>query len=413
MLSYLTDESYIHVQNNLEFHIKIKDNNMRSFQFQTVPHIISGIGRIQQLKEVLQDFSIQRILLVTDTTLVQSGIHEPILQQLEDGHFHTTIFQDVEADPKEQQILEAIAYAQDHHIEAVIGFGGGSVMDVAKLIALLAHPQQTQQLTDIYGVHQAKKPRLPLVLIPTTAGTGAEVTPISIVTTSDTQKTGVVSAVLFADVTILDASFCLGLPQHITAATGIDAMVHAIEAYTSKLKKNPYSDLLAKSALKLLNQNLPKVLKDGQDIEARQAMLEGAMLAGQAFANAPVAAVHALAYPLGGHFHLSHGHANAIVLTEVLKFNTPTTKQLYAELMTWLDPKSKGCFDGLTDLFIDHFDNHLQRSGLILKLKELNIPEDALNRLADDAILQTRLLQNNPRPLQHKDALQIYQAIYQ
>lgn len=412
MLSYLTAESYIHAQNNTMFHIKIKDKYMHSFEFRTVPHIISGIDSIRQLGQVLQNFDVKRVLLVTDQGLIQAGIHEPVLEQLNDHQIKISVYQDVQADPSEALILEAVAFAHTEQIDAVIGFGGGSAMDVAKLIAILAHPEQTQCLSDLYGVGLAKKPRLPLLLIPTTAGTGSEVTPISIVTTGETQKTGIVSPALFADVAILDARFSVALPQHITAATGIDAMVHAIEAYTSKLKKNPYSDLLAKSALKLLNHNLPKVLKDGQDIEARQQMLNGAMLAGQAFTNAPVAAVHALAYPLGGHFHLSHGHSNAIVLTEVLKFNAPSSKQLYAELMTWLDPKSKGCFDGLTDLFIDHMNNHLQRSGLTLRLQDLNIPTDALAQLADDAMLQTRLLQNNPRELQRQDALSIYQAIY-
>ena len=189
-------------------------------------------------------------------------------------------------------------------------------------------------------------------------------------------------------------------------------MVHAIEAYTSKIKKNPYADMLAKQALKLLNHNLSLVLADGQNLAARQNMLVGSMLAGQAFANAPVAAVHALAYPLGGHFHISHGHSNALVLTEVLKFNAPNAKQYYAELMCWLDPKSTGCTDGLCDLFIDHMQNHLDKSGLVLKLKDLNVTENMLEQLASDAMLQTRLLQNNPRELIQQDALQIYQAIY-
>jgi len=190
-------------------------------------------------------------------------------------------------------------------------------------------------------------------------------------------------------------------------------MVHAIEAYTSKHKKNFYADMLAIQALKLLNQNLHLVLKDGNNMEARQNMLVGSMLAGQAFANAPVAAVHALAYPLGGHFHLSHGHSNALVLTEVMKFNAPAAKQQYAELMTLLDPSSKGCVDGLCDLFIDHMQNYLDRSGLTLKLNALNVPDNMLEQLAEDAMLQTRLLQNNPRDMEKQDALAIYQAIYQ
>ncbi|WP_168397880.1 iron-containing alcohol dehydrogenase [Acinetobacter indicus] len=386
---------------------------MSPFQFQTVPNIIAGLGSIQQLKALLTEQNNQRVLLVTDPGMVQLQLHAPVLETLEAAECDYRIYASVQADPPEHIVLEAAEFARQNQIDTVIGFGGGSSLDVAKIIALLAHPEQKQQLHEMYGINQAQKPRLPLILIPTTAGTGSEVTPISIVTTGETTKTGIVSAALYADVTILDANFTQNLPAHITAATGIDAMVHAIEAYTSKHKKNFYADMLAIQALKLLNQNLHLVLKDGNNIEARQNMLVGSMLAGQAFANAPVAAVHALAYPLGGHFHLSHGHSNALVLTEVLKFNAPAAKQQYAELMTLLDPSSKGCVDGLCDLFIDHMQNYLDRSGLTLKLNALNVPENMLEQLAEDAMLQTRLLQNNPRDMEKQDALAIYQAIYQ
>ncbi|WP_104491572.1 iron-containing alcohol dehydrogenase [Acinetobacter indicus] len=386
---------------------------MSPFQFQTVPNIIAGLGSIQQLKALLTEQNNQRVLLVTDPGVVQLQLHAPVLETLEAAECDYRIYASVQADPPEHIVLEAAEFARQNQIDTVIGFGGGSSLDVAKIIALLAHPEQKQQLHDMYGVNQAQKPRLPLILIPTTAGTGSEVTPISIVTTGETTKTGIVSAALYADVTILDANFTQNLPAHITATTGIDAMVHAIEAYTSKHKKNFYADMLAIQALKLLNQNLHLVLKDGNNMEARQNMLVGSMLAGQAFANAPVAAVHALAYPLGGHFHLSHGHSNALVLTEVLKFNAPAAKQQYAELMTLLDPSSKGCVDGLCDLFIDHMQNYLDRSGLTLKLNALNVPDNMLEQLAEDAMLQTRLLQNNPRDMEKQDALAIYQAIYQ
>lgn len=385
---------------------------MQRFQFQTVPNIIAGLGTIRELHQILQKGKYVRVLLVTDQGMITQNLHEEVLYIINEAGLDYAIYADVQADPPEHIIADAISFARQEQIDVVIGFGGGSSLDVAKIIAVLSHPQQTQCLNELYGIDQVEGPRLPLILIPTTAGTGSEVTPISIVTTGETTKTGIVSPLLFADIAILDASFTRGLPKHITAATGIDAMVHAIEAYTSKIKKNPYSDMLAKQALKLLNNNLTRVLDDGDDLEARQNMLVGSMLAGQAFANAPVGAVHALAYPLGGHFHLSHGHSNAIVLTEVLKFNAPAAKQKYAELMTWLDPHSKGCHDGLTDLFIDHFNNHLQRSGLPLKLAQLDIPEHLLMMLAEDAMKQTRLLQNNPRDMTVEDALQIYQAIY-
>ncbi len=385
---------------------------MSHFQFQTVSNIISGLGSIYELKHLLQQQPYKKLLLVTDAGMIQQQLHLAIIEILETIQLDYVIYSSVQADPPEHIVLDAVQFAKNEKADIVLGFGGGSSLDVAKIIAILAHPQQQQILSDLYGVNNAKPPRLPLFLVPTTAGTGSEVTPISIVTTGETTKTGIVSPVLFADVAILDATFTQNLPAHITAATGIDAMVHAIEAYTSKIKKNPYADMLAKQALKLLNQNLSLVLADGQNLAARQNMLVGSMLAGQAFANAPVGAVHALAYPLGGHFHISHGHSNALVLIEVLKFNAPHAKQYYAELMCWLDPKSTGCIDGLCDLFIDHMQNHLDKSGLVLKLKDLNVAENMLEQLASDAMLQTRLLQNNPRELSQQDALQIYQAIY-
>lgn len=385
---------------------------MNPFQFQTVPNIIAGLGSIQELKNVLSEKNYCKALLVTDAGMIQHQLHQPILDIFQQIGLESIIYSDIQADPPEHIVLEAVDFAKQEKIDVIIGFGGGSSMDVAKIIALLAHSEQQQNLSEIYGVNQAKGPRLALILIPTTSGTGSEVTPISIVTTGATTKMGVVSPILYADVAILDATFTQGLPAHITAATGIDAMVHAIEAYTSNLKKNFYADMLAKNALKLLNNNLSKVLKNGSDLEARQNMLVGSMLAGQAFANAPVGAVHALAYPLGGHFHLSHGHTNALVLVEVLKFNAPQAKRYYAELMQLLDPRSTGCTDGLCDLFIDHMQNHLDQSGLTLKLKDLDIAESKLPQLARDAMLQTRLLQNNPREITEQDALQIYQAIY-
>ena len=385
---------------------------MNHFQFQTVANIVSGLGSIQELSSILAQKNYKKALIVTDSGMIQHSLHLALLKILEQINLNYEVYSDVQADPAEHIVLSASEFAKQRHVDVVIGFGGGSSMDVAKLIAILAHPNQSQTIQEMYGVNNVKGPRLPLILIPTTAGTGSEVTPISIVTTGETTKAGIVSPILYADVAILDATFTTGLPAHITAATGIDAMVHAIEAYTSKIKKNFYADMLAKQALKLLNKNLKLVLQDGSNLEARQNMLLGSMLAGQAFANAPVGAVHALAYPLGGHFHLSHGHTNALVLLEVLKFNAPEAKQLYAELMQWLNPYSQGSTDGLCDLFIDHMQSHLEQSGLTLKLRDLKVQEHQLEMLANDAMLQTRLLQNNPKDLTHADALQIYRAIY-
>ena len=197
-------------------------------------------------------------------------------------------------------ILGAVAAARAQGIDGVVSIGGGSSLDTAKLIAVLAGSDQA--IGDIYGIGLVKGERLPLVLAPTTAGTGSEVTPISIVTTGASEKKGVVAPQLLPDWAILDAELTVGLPAAVTAATGIDAMVHAIEAFTSKHKKNVVSDCLAREALRLLGGNIRKACVTPQDRDARSDMLLGSMLAGMAFANAPVAAVHALAYPLGRPF---------------------------------------------------------------------------------------------------------------
>ena len=317
----------------------------------------------------------------------------------------------MEADPSDGTVLKATELAKQHNIDAVIGFGGGSSMDVAKLVALLAHPNCQQTIDQTYGVGMAEGQRLPLIQIPTTAGTGSEVTPIAIVTTGETTKAGVVSPILQPDIALLDAQLTLGLPPHVTAATGIDAMVHALEAYTSLHRKNPVSDMLAREALRLLSKNLLPAVRQGDDLEARSNMLLGALYAGQAFANAPVAAVHALAYPLGGHFHIPHGLSNSLVLPYVMKFNLPVASSLYAELAAIIlgdDLPTATSDSEKAHALISWFKDVTIASGLPTKLSECGIKESDLALLASEAMLQTRLLQNNPRPVNENDALIIY-----
>jgi alcohol dehydrogenase len=311
-------------------------------------------------------------------------------------------------------VLSAVAQARALKAELIIGFGGGSSMDVAKLVALLAHPDCSQQLADLYGVGNAKGRRLPLIQVPTTAGTGSEVTPVAVVTTGATTKLGVVSPLLLPDLALLDADLTLGLPPAVTAATGIDAMVHAIEAYTSALQKNPLSDLLAREALRLLAANLDQAVHNGSNRQARQAMLLGACLAGQAFANAPVAAVHALAYPLGGHFHIPHGLSNALLLPHVLGFNASVAAPLYAELAPLVLGATlrPGSAMAQTEQLIGALADFSERSGLPTRLRDAGVPQEMLGQLAAEAMLQQRLLVNNPREMTEAHALAIYQSAY-
>ena len=381
---------------------------MKPFIFSTTKSIISEIGAVKRIAEICDDLGISKPLIVTDQGIVNIGLIQPLDIAFKKAAKEYFCFDQVVADPPEHIVLSAVAYAKDLQVDGVIGFGGGSSLDTAKIVALLANSDE--ELADIYGVDAIKGKRLPLILIPTTAGTGSEVTPIAIVTTGDTTKAGIVSTELLPDVALLDASLTLGLPSHVTAATGIDAMVHAIEAYTSAIKKNPYSDLLAKQALTLLSNNIVEATFNGTNLEARQAMLLGSCLAGQAFANSPVAAVHALAYPLGGHFHIPHGLSNALVLVQVMNFNLSHASDLYAELAPSISDSINldGSNTQVAQTLISFIADLIKQLKLPVSLAEMGIGESDINTLAQDAMLQTRLLVNNPKPVTLEDVIHIY-----
>lgn len=381
-----------------------------SFNFSTVPNLICQAGACSQLGTIITTRfpQVRRILIVTDPGFLATGLVSAPATSLEQAGISVRIFSGVIADPPEAVVLQAAADARAQDTDLIIGLGGGSSMDVAKLIAVLVASDQA--LSTMYGIDNVKGPRLPLVQIPTTAGTGSEVTPISIVTTGATTKMGVVSPTLYADLAILDACLTTGLPAHVTAATGIDAMVHAIEAYTTRHKKNPLSDALARHALSLIAAHLRTACVDGTNLPARQAMLLGAMLAGQAFANAPCAAVHALAYPVGGIFHVPHGLSNSLVLPHVLRFNAPQAYPLYAELADLIVPGVAGSMEARATAMIGAMEQLAVELGIATRLREVGIAECDLDRLADAAMLQTRLLGNNPREVSRDDARAIYTA---
>ena len=349
-------------------------------------------------------------MVVTDPGIVACGLLKRLETVLQSAGCTWDLFDAVVADPPEAVVLEASERARAFEASGIIGFGGGSAMDVAKLVAILAAPGSAP-LAQAYGVNQVTGSRLPLALVPTTAGTGSEVTPVAIVTVGAEEKKGVVSPVLIPDLAILDAELTLQLPPHVTAATGIDAMVHAIEAYTSaSSNNNPISRVLAREALQLLGDSLTTCVSNGADLHARQQALLGACLAGQAFANSPVAAVHALAYPLGTRFHLPHGLTNALMLPAVMRFNLPAAAEQYAQLLPCAFPESQaqGDAQARAEQFIVLLEGLIERVGLPKRLREVGIKEEHIDMLAADAMKQTRLLVNNPRPLDLQDAQHIY-----
>ena len=389
--------------------------SLNNFTFNTTPGIRFGSGMSKLCAEEVSKKLGPNILFITDKDLMSLKLTEPTLIELRKSSPTLEIFQDVEADPSIKTLLNAIEAGKKIDATGVIGFGGGSSMDIAKLTSLILG--SNENIDEAWGVSNAKGPRLPLVLVPTTAGTGSEVTPISIITVGEEEKKGVSSSIILPDIAILDPDLTIGLPAHTTAATGIDAMVHAIEGYTSANKNNnPISKMLGIEALKLLAGSIEKAVFDGSDIEARGNMLIGAMLAGKSFANSPVAAVHALAYPIGGTFHVSHGLSNSLVLPYVLRFNSIDSKTAknYAELAPFIFPEiniDQGNQAVCKD-FIDQLEVLSKKIGLPQKLREVNIPKDACKKMASDAMKQTRLLVNNPRELTENDALNIYEAAW-
>lgn len=382
----------------------------RRLLFNTTRSILIEQGAAARLAEQVRSMGHRSVLLVTDAGVLATGLLAPVERGFAALGIALQVFSDVQADPPESVILDAVHAARQCCADCVIGFGGGSSLDAAKLTALLARSEEN--LADIYGIDQTNGRRLPLILVPTTAGTGSEVTAVSVITTGEGQKNVVISPALLPDIAVLDAQLTLGLPRAVTAATGIDAMVHAIESYTSKHLKNPVSDCLAREALRLLGDNLERVCDNGTDTLARENMLLGACLAGMAFANAPVAAVHALAYPLGARFHIPHGLSNSLVLASVMRFNLEVAAPLYAELAVILIPGLQGSNTEKASALIDHLEALPSRLGLPTRLREVGISQADLPALAADGIKQTRLLANNPRTLDLDDILSIYQQVF-
>jgi alcohol dehydrogenase class IV len=381
---------------------------MRPFTFHPGPALISGDGSAAKLADVLPGGT---CLFVTDKDVLALGLTDACREALEAGGRELVLFDRVEADPSKATLLAAVDLGRRHDVTHVVGFGGGSPMDVAKLAAYLL--SSGDELDEIWGVDIAQGRRLPLALVPTTAGTGSEATPISVITCEGGVKLAVNSRPLVADWAVLDASLTLGLPAHVTAATGIDAIVHSVEAYTSARLKNPLSDALAREALRLLSANLIKAIEEPRNVEARSAMLLGAHLAGLAFANAPVAGVHALAYPLGGIHHLPHGLSNALMLRGVLQHNSEAARELYAELAPILAPECEGQgSQARCATLIERLDQLVVASGIAPRLRDHGIPEEGIPMLAQEAMKQQRLLVNNPCPIEESDARRLYEAAW-
>lgn len=387
---------------------------VKSFQFNTTPGLRFGAEESKNTAlEVTKKLG-KNILFVTDPGLVKLGLIDDTLAALR-SYSEVLVFDSVEADPSLKTLMKCVEVGSEFKATGVIGFGGGSSMDTAKLTALLIG--SGEDIHEAWGVANAKGPRLPLALYPTTSGTGSEVTPISIITQDDLEKKGVSSPLILPDLAILDPLLTIGLPPHITAATGVDAMVHAIESYASKsANNNLISKILAKEALRLLGGSIEIAVSNGSDLEARSNMLLGSMLAGSSFGNSPVAGVHALAYPIGGTYHIPHGLSNAIVLPYVLRFNIKdqNAAQLYSEIAPIIFPEMENSTSAqdVSTKFIENLSKLSSNLGLEQRLRDVGIPENACESMAKDAMKQTRLLINNPKEITENDAYDIYKSAW-
>jgi alcohol dehydrogenase class IV len=378
------------------------------FNFNTTPRLVIGENRLQFLGRILSDLNVRNPLIVTGPNLVKTDI----VIEAQKWSWAEHVFYDLVQDPTTQNVLDCVEYGVSKEVDGVIGIGGGSSLDVAKVAAVLL--KQETSLDNIWGVDNIYSSRLPLVLIPTTAGSGSEVTPVSIITTGETTKMGIVSHKIIPDAAILDPLLTVSCGPRLTAYSAIDAMVHAIESFTStNLNNNPYSKMLALEACRWLGKSTKTAILEPENIEARANVQYGAMLAGQAFGNSPVAAVHALAYPLGGHFKLPHGLTNTLVLPGVLSYNQEVTD--YSSLALALFPHDAGEINyyksDVAEIMCRNIKELAELADINTQMSYYGITSKDIPALAKEAMKQARLLVNNPREITQEIAEDIYQKV--
>ncbi|AUS87290.1 alcohol dehydrogenase [Lysinibacillus sp. YS11] len=376
------------------------------------PASYTGWGCLSQLLLEVKKFNAHNILIVTDPLLKEIGLTDNVEKPLIEKGYTTTIYTDISPEPPLAIGEKLVDFTRKHPFDLVIGVGGGSALDLAKLAAVLAkHDGKVADYLNLTGTKTLDNKGLPKILIPTTSGTGSEVTNISVLSL-DTTKDVVTHDYLLADVAIVDPALTISLPSKVTAATGVDALTHAIEAYVS-VNANAVTDALALQAIRLISQSIRTAVHNGQDKQARTDMSYGSYLAGLAFFNAGVAGVHALAYPLGGQFHIAHGDSNAVLLPYVMGYIRQSCEKRMKDILDAMgisssylsqEEASYKCVDALQQL--------VQDVKIPSTLQGFNIPASALEQLTEDATKQTRILARSPMPLKREDIYQIYQAAF-
>ena len=381
-----------------------------AYQFQTPTKIISGIGSTAEIIKELNDLYAKKVLLITDPGLVQAGVAQQVVEMLKQAAVEVEIFDAVEPDPSIQVATKAAEMAKNVKANVLIALGGGSAIDTAKSAALLV--TNGGYLKDYAGVNKVVKPILPLIAVPTTAGTGSEVTIFAVMSDPDKQEKFTISSALIAPaVAVLDPLLTLKLPPSVTAFTGMDALTHAIEAFTSSIAQ-PATDALALSAIKLVLKHLPVAVGRGDNIKARDGMLQASLLAGIAFNNAFLGLAHAIASPLGGHFHVPHGLANAVMLPYVMEYNLPTAVRRYAEIGRALGLQAVGDTPrAVAEKTVAAITQLARDINIPEKLSNIGAKEELLPLVARDA-LKSIQLKFNVRNASEKEILALLQKAY-
>ena len=381
-----------------------------AYQFQTPTKIISGIGSTAEIIKELNDLHAKKVLLITDPGLVQAGVAQQVVEMLKQAAVEVEIFDAVEPDPSIQVATKAAEMAKNVKANVLIALGGGSAIDTAKSAALLV--TNGGYLKDYAGVNKVIKPILPLIAVPTTAGTGSEVTIFAVMSDPEKQEKFTISSALIAPaVAVLDPLLTLKLPPSVTAFTGMDALTHAIEAFTSSIAQPP-TDALALSAIKLVLKHLPVAVGRGDNIKARDGMLQASLLAGIAFNNAFLGLAHAIASPLGGHFHVPHGLANAVMLPYVMEYNLPTAVRRYAEIGCALGLQAVGDTPrAVAEKTVAAITQLARDINIPEKLSNIGAKEELLPLVARDA-LKSIQLKFNVRNASEKEILALLQKAY-
>jgi alcohol dehydrogenase len=379
--------------------------------FRTTKRILFGSGAVEKIGREAQILKAKKALIITDPGIIKSGLLQTVEKPLRSVGISSAVFDGVEPDPKIEIAEKGRELAKQEGIDLIIGLGGGSSLDIAKVASILV--TNPGKIDAFLGIDLIPNPGVPLILVPTTAGTGSEVTPIAILSdTREKLKKGVVSAYLFPEVAILDPKLTVGLPPSVTAFTGMDALTHAIESYTS-LNATDVTDLLAFRAMELIAKNLRMAYAHGENLLVRSNMMEGSLLAGMSFANAGVAAVHAFAYPLGGEFHIAHGLSNTLMLPYVMRYNIIGCPDKFAQMARAFGEPMEGRSEldaaEAAVKFVERLSDDLR---VPRRLRAVGIPESAIPQMAESAMKVTRLLVNNPRKITLEDAVAIYKSAH-